>query len=68
MNLDTNPTAKVRSGLVCTKYQRLPTMLRYPVASVAGAVLHLDSLKRGSMGAWTGLHPPIPAFSSSFRA
>ena len=35
-------------------------MLRYPVASVVGAVLHLDSLKRGSMGAWTELHPAIP--------
>ena len=61
-------TVKVRSGRVCTKYRRLPTMLRYSVASVGAAVLFFDSLNRGSMGTWQGLDPAIPAFSSSFWA
>jgi hypothetical protein len=63
-----NSTTKVRSGRVCTKYRRLPTMLRYSVASLAGVVLCLDSLKSGSMGTWNGLDLAIPSFFSSFRA
>jgi hypothetical protein len=68
MNRSRNPTLNINSGHVWSKYYRFPMMLRYWVASTAGAVLLLDNFNFGSMGVTQPLHPAMPTFSSSFLA
>jgi hypothetical protein len=53
---------------VFTRYRSEPTMLLYAVVSMAGAVLFLLSLRRGSMGMQLGLHLANPAFWRIFAA
>jgi hypothetical protein len=40
----------------------------YPVDEIAGDMLSLDNLSLASIGVVHGLHPNIPAFSSSLMA
>ena len=62
MKRDMNPTTKVISGRVCTKYLSLLTMLRYFVASIAGrraALGQLDARLHGHMAVVGPGHPPL---------
>jgi hypothetical protein len=56
------------SGLIFTKYLKLPIKLLYNVQSIGGAELSLLNFSLGSMGVSHGLHPSSPTFSTILYA